>query len=345
MWTTDVVTGLVDRVDVQPRPPRRFGTAGPITSLFRKVWESEHHVFAAEGGHRMPTSGQVQDLGHPDRAPRNVLNRFPVEVLVIDEGTQHTGRSDRYWTRWIETCEAATLPNYIFVAAPAQELVLEEGLQSKGWRRRFERWGYESHFWFLRNHEHGGAVRQDRCILALRRNDPKVAPLQNPEVIETEGGPRSARNLLSPVGIPRTAWCTEEWKPATAYPEWLRDAAAPCLLAGETIKRRLPVFSPDGCLPDSVGTLIETEKGVRRLQAEELSRAKGVPTEWIQQELLTVRAINQLTDLHIWSAVASSMRRVVEVETTDLSQPADMVDLHLPERPTSETSAELEDWE
>ena len=67
--------------------------------------------------------------------------------------------------------------------------------------------------------------------------------------------------------------------------------------------------------------------------------------EWIQQELLTVRAINQLTDLHIWSAVASSMRRVVEVETTDLSQPADMVDLHLPERPTSETSAESEDWE
>jgi hypothetical protein len=158
VWTTDVVTGLVDRVDVLPRPPRQFGTAGPITSLFRKVWESEHHVFAAEGGHWMPASGQVQDLGHPDRAPRNVLNRFPVEVLVIDEGTQHTGRSDRYWTRWIKTCGAATLPNYIFVVAPAQELVLEEGLQSKRWRQRFEHWGYESHFWFLWNHEHGGAV-------------------------------------------------------------------------------------------------------------------------------------------------------------------------------------------
>jgi hypothetical protein len=112
--------------------------------------------------------------------------------------------------RWIETCEATTLPNYIFVAAPPQELMLEEGLQSKGWWQLFERWGYESHFWFLWNHEHGGAVRQDRCILALRRNDPKVAPLQNPEVIETEGGPWSVRNLLSPVGIPRTAWCTEE---------------------------------------------------------------------------------------------------------------------------------------
>jgi hypothetical protein len=172
-----------------------------------------------------------------------------------------------------------------------------------------------------------------------------VAPLQNPERIETEGGPRGARNLLSPVGILRTAWCNKEWKPATAYPEWLRDAAAPCLLAGETIKRKLPVFSPDGCLPDSVGTLIETEKGVRWLQVKELGRAKGVPMEWVQQGLLTVRAINQLTDLHIWSAVASSMRRVVEVEMTDLSQPADRVDLHLPERPTPETSAELEDWE
>jgi hypothetical protein len=100
--------------------------------------------------------GEAQDLGHPDRAPRSILNRFPVEVLVIDEGTLSIGSGDRYWTRWIEHCQPPNLPNYIFVAAPAQELVLDEGLQSKGWRRRYHRWGYESHFWFLRSHEHGG---------------------------------------------------------------------------------------------------------------------------------------------------------------------------------------------
>ena len=40
---------------------------------------------------------------------------------------------------------------------------------------------------------------------------------------------------------------------------------------------RNPIFSPDGCLPDKVGALIETERGVRQVQGDELAKAKGVP--------------------------------------------------------------------
>jgi hypothetical protein len=39
--------------------------------------------------------------------------------------------------------------------------VEEGGLQSKLWRRRFQDWGYDPHYWFLRSTEHGGVVRQD----------------------------------------------------------------------------------------------------------------------------------------------------------------------------------------
>lgn len=37
----------------------------------------------------------------------------------------------------------------------------------------------------------------------------------------------------------------------------------PCVVIGETTKKRLPVFSPDACLLDKVGALVQMEKGVR----------------------------------------------------------------------------------
>ena len=84
-----------------------------------------------------------------------------MEVLIIDDGTDKTSVNDRYWSKWLDKCRGDNLPDYIFVAAAPQELVLDEGLQSKGWRQRYLRWGYEAHFWFLRSHEHGGVVQQD----------------------------------------------------------------------------------------------------------------------------------------------------------------------------------------
>ena len=106
-------------------------------------------------------------LGHPDRTPANTLNQHPVDVLAIEEDTVGRPSTDRYWVRWMERCDPENKPNYIVVAAPPCELVEDTGLQNKEWRRRFQRWGYEAHYWFLRGHEHGGVIRQDRCILTL----------------------------------------------------------------------------------------------------------------------------------------------------------------------------------
>ena len=74
----------------------------------------------------------------------------------------------RYWVKWTDKCTATDRPDYVIISADANEIVDEDGLQSKPWRRRFQDWGYEPHYWFLLAHEHGGVVHQDRCMLGLR---------------------------------------------------------------------------------------------------------------------------------------------------------------------------------
>ena len=141
--------------------------------------------------------------------------------------------SDRYWVRWMDRCETSNYPKYLMVATAPQERVDDDGLQSKSWRRRFERWGDEAHYWFLRSHEHGGMVRQDHCMLILHRREVGETSILVPAVVNTDEAQRMAHNMLSPVGIPRSAWVHEEWHPRMDYPQWVVEAASPCLVVGE----------------------------------------------------------------------------------------------------------------
>jgi hypothetical protein len=102
--------------------------------------------------------------------------------------------------------------------------------------------------------------------------------------------------MLNPMGIiPKEAWIREAWTPRNDYPEWVTNAASPCVIVGELVYRKTPIFSPDGCLPDSVGSLLLTDRGIRRLLPEELAKAKGVPGDWISHDLLQTRDINHMT--------------------------------------------------
>jgi hypothetical protein len=53
---------------------------------------------------------------------------------------------------------------------------------------------------------------------------------------------RTARNMLLPVGVPRQAWVQDHWTARKDYPEWVRAAAAPCVLVGEVTVSK--TFSP-----------------------------------------------------------------------------------------------------
>jgi hypothetical protein len=99
-------------------------------------------------------------------------------------------------------------------------------------------------------------------MLVLRRQDDKVPRVHLPKEIDTEGGPRTARNMLTPSGIPRKGWFHDEWEPRDDYPDLVMEAAAPCALVGTSTDRKLPIFSPDGNLADYIGFLIAIDRGV-----------------------------------------------------------------------------------
>jgi hypothetical protein len=129
--------------------------------------KADIHVFAAEGG-AAKAENDTHRIGVPDRVASNIPNQHPVEVLAIEDKLQpHDKGRPRYWVKWLDECTPTNLPDYGIISADASEIVDDYGLQSKPWRRRFQDWGYEAHYWFLRVHEHGGVVRQDRCMLTL----------------------------------------------------------------------------------------------------------------------------------------------------------------------------------
>ena len=81
------------------------------------------------------------------------------------------------------------------------------------------------------------------------------------------------------------------------------------------------------------------------MQGDELAKAKGVPMEWMMQDLLTVRAIHRLTDLHIWVAVASSLSSEQAVAPAEQSQLWTEANLGTTFKLTKEQQADLETWE
>ena len=78
---------------------------------------------------------------------------------------------------------------------------------------------------------------------------------------------------------------------------------------------------------------------------EELGKAKGVPAEWHHQGVLTVLTVNQITALHIWMVVASSLNPTFPGHQWELSAPADENDLDMTWPGFCSPGTETPEWE
>jgi hypothetical protein len=110
-------------------------------------------------------------------------------------------------------------------------------------------------------------------------------------------------NLLKPFGIPSKAWARRQAKPSHGPTK-----QGPC-----QIHRQIngePVYDELGAMPNNVGSWIATVKGTRRLQYEELAKAKakGINDIVTNCDANSVRpAIRNSTGIHLWSAALDAL--------------------------------------
>jgi len=154
-------------------------------------------------------------------------------------------------------------------------------------------------------------VRQDRLILLLQKEGSERPLLEQAPVAMRTDAVRSATNMLKTHMIPANAWNRGGWD-ASDCGEAIAQAAAPCRIIGTTRSDGKPVFCPQACLPDGVGSWIQAtdargNQRIRRLLTEELAKAKGVPPAWMKGILGAGAMVDGMTSLHIWTAVGDTI--------------------------------------
>jgi hypothetical protein len=77
-----------------------------------------------------------------------------------------------------------------------------------------------------------------------------------------------------PFGVPSAAWTKKV--PNSKHPD---PRGLPCI-SHLGFGRSDPIFDPQGPMPDVLGSWVQVDKGICRLQIEELAKAKGAPKEW-----------------------------------------------------------------
>ena len=225
-------------------------------------------------GHRHVFSSQRQNLQQclpgrpkaeteapgPDRLPKNFLVTHPVDYLMVDM------LNTPVWERLLDEPDLTILPKIIVVIGNSKDLENETGLVDKPLRKRMEVRGYsEQHFWFLCAEDYGGAINQERLVAVWGKQG---RTLIRPEEFRLPGG--NMENLLQPMGIPSGAWVRKPTTICRDTRQWM-----PCEVR-TTIKGE-PVYEIGGIMPDRAKALIQAERGIRRLQTDELAKGKGVP--------------------------------------------------------------------
>jgi hypothetical protein len=171
----------------------------------------------------------------------------------------------------------------------------------KSFRKRMSLAGYEMHFWSMTAETHGAALSQDRLmVVCTREGRGTKGPI---EPIGDDVPPRSMSNLRMPTGVPHQAWFRGSTLRASKTAQWW-----PCEVRRCTRKLE-PIFDHHGLMPDRPGCWIQSERGTRRLQAQELAKGKGVTSDWFKPDPgisvapLKDVAVRFCTGIHIWTAV------------------------------------------
>jgi hypothetical protein len=242
----------------------------------------------------------VLHFDHTDRAPKNILERHPVDILLWDHSSEDPAkvldRGDPLVTTWLKRCDAARRPSLIVELWGASAAMHANGPLSKPVRKVFRSQGYSQRSFHAADTALGGAVSQER-LLVVYFNDMRLPE----DVVQSWDPPdpslhpaRPMSNLLKPHSIPRLAYHNvRRHRPLNAM-------------------RRIPNSVTDP-MPASVGAWIDTPLGIRKLLPEELAKGLGVPSGWmLPSKEIPGRFLNNLVGTHIWEALGTSLVPVLQ---------------------------------
>ena len=193
-------------------------------------------------------------LGPAPKGLHQVLDQHLVDILLIDGITEET------WCSWVTKCQTNNRSQAILWSGPVDSIVHEtSGPVHKSFRKKMTRAGYKLAYWMMSAVSHGAALAQDRLVLACTLRKSKEGPI---EPTGDDVPPRSMSNLLMPTGVPHKVW-----------------------YQGHTQQAFESIHDHHGLMPDLPGCWINSERGIRRLQSQEIAKAKGVPIKWITGKL------------------------------------------------------------
>ena len=288
-----------------------FGTfqGGPV--LLPLVWERAVHVFEVDPlmDHlriKFPSRPQARCWSDtPSRTPRDILNLYPVDVLVLDHSRDYnvaaTVQGPPIWYSWLEACDLTRRPGLLIHVWQQWATGSDRGPLDALQRKFLSRMGYESRYELLDTVNYGSPVTQTRLIILSYRlqgdgtgmtlNKNKVAEwfLQPPDSLP----PRPMSNCLRPFGAGKVVPSPTGGADPMDIPNSITDP-----------------------MPSCAGSWIRTPTGFRRLFADELAKGLGVPSLWAPQtHRLTSVSFNALLGTHAWEAIGNSLVALLESST------------------------------
>ena len=203
MTTETMATG----VEVRPMRSRgsvykTFGTYGGGFPLISAAWEGMEHILEINANvkqedSKMP-SAKYTYTGL--RCQRNLLQRHPVDILVVEAGLKsqsHISQKGEHWELMIQSTEATKRPQLIVEAWAARAINWEYGPAGKASQIRWQKQGYATRMQRVDAQDLGGAIIQPR-LLVVRILEPRKWIW---DTINPSSRRRPMSNLLTPPGL------------------------------------------------------------------------------------------------------------------------------------------------
>ena len=267
--------------------------------MIRIAWKGLHHIFSLQHINTQlpPVSGEPTIL-HP-RLAYNTLAKYPVELLVVNQANNlpTSSSANLDWREIIERGAQCHRPKIVIEMWPSNSQHWSYEPMSKQTNSQWSKLGYNSRYKLVGATEIGGAIQHSRLIVL--RLIPRLNQSWDWETFCGDEIPRAMENLLT---LPHKVYIP------------------PCL---QIFAGTIPVASRDP-MPSSINSMIETDKGVRRLRIEEF--ACGLGADKPLYLLLGKTLLDQTTSLYHWEYVSQCILKSFTTKTSHLHGNKSLID-------------------